>query len=46
MIFDSEKEKMQRLDMLERLMKKVYEGKIKITGKLFDSAVFIYTESQ
>ncbi|CDW78620.1 UNKNOWN [Stylonychia lemnae] len=46
MHFDSDKEKMIRLDMTEKLMKKVYGESITITGKLFDSAVYIFTESQ
>jgi hypothetical protein len=46
MLFDTEKEKQKRLEMAEKLMKRILENQITFTGKLFDSLVFVFTESQ
>lgn len=46
MIFDSEKEKLRRLEMTEKLLKRTFEMAINLSAKLFDSLVFVYTESQ
>lgn len=46
MFFDNEKEKYKRLEMTEKLSKRVLESDIPFTGKLFDSLIFVYTESQ
>lgn len=46
MLFDSEKEKQRRLEMAEKLVKRVIEGQIMFSGKLFDGLVFVFTESQ
>lgn len=45
-IFDNEKEKMKRLEMTEKLQKRVVNNKLFVTGPLFHSFVYIYTESQ
>jgi hypothetical protein len=45
-MFDNEKEKMKRLELTERLQRRVYANKLFLTGPLFDALVFIYTESQ
>lgn len=44
-IFDNEKEKMKRLEMTEKLQKRVVNNKLFVTGPLFHSFVYIYTES-
>lgn len=46
MQFDSDKEKAKRLEMADKLVKKIFENKIIYSGKLFDSIVFTFTESQ
>lgn len=46
MLFDQEKEKQRRLEMAERLIKKVFDSNITLTSTLFDSLVFVFTESQ
>jgi hypothetical protein len=46
MLFDNEKEKQRRLEMAERLLKRTMESSIMLTAKLFDSLVFVFTESQ
>ena len=46
MLFDSEKEKNKRLEMTEKLVKKIVDNTITMSGKLFDSLVFVFTESQ
>ncbi len=46
MEFDSDKEKLRRLDMAERLVKRIIQQQIGFSGKLFDSIVYTYTESQ
>jgi hypothetical protein len=46
MLFDSEKEKQRRLDMAERLLKRTFDSSITLSAKLFDSLVFVFTESQ
>jgi len=46
MLFDSEKEKQRRLEMAERLLKRTLESAIVLSAKLFDSLVFVFTESQ
>jgi hypothetical protein len=46
MQFDSEKEKQRRLEMAERLLKRTMESSIVLSAKLFDSLVFVFTESQ
>ena len=46
MQFDSEKEKQRRLEMAERLLKRTMESNIVLSAKLFDSLVFVFTESQ
>jgi hypothetical protein len=46
MLFDNEKEKQRRLEMAERLLKRTMESSIVLTAKLFDSLVFVFTESQ
>ena len=45
MHFDNDKEKQRRLEMAERLTKKVFDSSIMMSPKLFDSLVFVYTES-
>jgi len=46
MLFDSEKEKQRRLEMAERLFKRIIDSSIVLSGRLFDSLVFVFTESQ
>jgi len=46
MYFDNEKEKQRRLEMTERLLKRTMESSIVLSAKLFDSLVFVFTESQ
>lgn len=46
MQFDSDKEKQRRLEMAERLLKRTMESTIVLSAKLFDSLVFVFTESQ
>ena len=46
MLFDSEKEKQKRLEMTERLLKRSLESSIILSSKIFDSLVFVFTESQ
>ena len=46
MQFDSDKEKQRRLEMAERLLKRTMESTIVLSSKLFDSLVFVFTESQ
>lgn len=46
MEFDSDKEKHRRLEMAERLVKRILSQSIVLSGKLFDSIIFTYTESQ
>jgi hypothetical protein len=46
MLFDSEKEKLRRLEMAEKLLKRTFEMTINLSAKLFDSLVFVFTESQ
>ncbi len=46
MLFDNEKEKQRRLEMAERLFKRIIENSITLSGRLFDSLVFVFTESQ
>ncbi len=46
MLFDSDKEKARRLDMAERLFRRVIDANIDFSGRLFDSLVFVFTESQ
>ena len=46
MLFDSEKEKQRRLEMAERLLKRTMESTIVLSAKLFDSLIFVFTESQ
>lgn len=46
MEFDSEKEKQRRLEMAEKLFKRILENQISLGAKLFDSLVFVFTESQ
>jgi hypothetical protein len=46
MYFDNEKEKQRRLEMAERLLKRTMESSIVLSAKLFDSLVFVFTESQ
>ena len=46
MLFDNEKEKQRRLEMAERLLKRTLESSIVLSSKLFDSLVFVFTESQ
>lgn len=46
MFFDSDKEKQRRLEMAERLFRRVIDANISFSGKLFDSLVFVFTESQ
>ena len=46
MFFDNEKEKQRRLEMAERLLKRTMESSIVLSAKLFDSLVFVFTESQ
>jgi hypothetical protein len=45
MFFDNEKEKQKRLDMADKLVKRVLESSIVFSGKLFDSLIFVFTES-
>ena len=44
--FDSEGEKQARLEMMEALQTKIMIEKIVLSSKLFDSLVYVYTESQ
>lgn len=46
MLFDNEKEKQRRLEMAERLLKRTMESSIVLSARLFDSLVFVFTESQ
>lgn len=46
MLFDNEKEKQRRLEMAERLFRRVIDNSITLTARLFDSLVFVFTESQ
>lgn len=46
MFFDNEKEKQRRLEMAEKLFKRILENSINFSAKLFDSLVFVFTESQ
>ena len=46
MEFDTEKEKMTRLDMTQKLNKRVINFDVELSGKLLDSLAYIYTESQ
>ncbi len=46
MQFDSDKERHQRLDMAEKLVKKILDTQIVMSGPLFDSLVYTFTESQ
>ena len=46
MLFDEEKEKFKRLEMAEKLQKKIQKNRVELTGAVFDSLVFVYTESQ
>lgn len=46
MLFDNEKEKQRRLEMAEKLFKRTIDSSITLTAKLFDSLVFVFTESQ
>ena len=46
MEFDNEKEKQRRLEMADRLFKRIIENSISLSAKLFDSLVFVFTESQ
>ena len=44
--FDMEKEKYRRLEMTEKLVKRVFESQINLSSQLFDSLVNVFTESQ
>jgi hypothetical protein len=44
--FDSDKEKARRLDMAEKLFSRVIDLNIEFSAHLFDSLVFVFTESQ
>ena len=44
--FDNETEKQARLEMMEALQTKIMIEKIMLSSKLFDSLVYVYTESQ
>lgn len=46
MLFDGEKEKNKRLDMAERLVKKIGETSSDMSGVLIDSLTQVFTESQ
>lgn len=46
MFFDSDKEKQRRLEMAERLLKRITESSISLSAQLFDSMVQIFTDSQ
>lgn len=46
MHFDSEKEKARRLEMAERLFRRVMDANISFSARLFDSLIFVFTESQ
>ena len=46
MYFDGEEEKKQRLEMLDSLQSRILLNRIKMTPKLFDAFVYVYTESQ
>lgn len=43
--FDNETEKQARLEMMEALQTKIMIEKIMLSSKLFDSLVYVYTES-
>lgn len=43
--FNNEKEKMQRLEMTEKLEKKIIDLGLDLTGKTIDSCVYVYTET-
>lgn len=44
--FDNEKDKQIRLDMIEKLVRKIRSQQLVFSGKLFDSIVYVYTEAQ
>ena len=46
MMFDSEDQKQSRLDMAYQLHQSILEHKLKMTEQLFDSLVYVFTESQ
>lgn len=46
MFFDTDKDKQRRLDMTERLLKRTLESSIILSGRMFESLVFVFTESQ
>ena len=46
MHFDTEKDKMKRLEMTEKLLRRVFEDHIMLSAKLFESLVSVFTESQ
>lgn len=46
MHFDSDKEKARRLEMAEKLFKRVVDTNINFSAKLFDSLIFVFAESQ
>lgn len=46
MYFDGENEKQQRLDLTELLQNRIMVNGITFSAKLFDSLVYVYTESQ
>jgi len=46
MYFDSDKEKNRRLEMAERLFRRVIDANISLSARLFDSLIFVFTESQ
>jgi len=46
MLFDNEKERQRRLEMAERLFRRILENSVSLSGRLFDSLVFVFTESQ
>lgn len=45
MHFDSDKEKARRLEMAERLFRRVMDANISFSARLFDSLIFVFTES-
>jgi len=45
MYFDGENEKQQRLDLTELLQNRIMVNGITFSAKLFDSLVYVYTES-
>jgi len=45
MYFDGEDEKQQRLDLTELLQNRIMVNGITLSAKLFDSLIYVYTES-